>query len=227
MNFLGAVNRVLRSNGIIKGDDDAVTTFSDLQHNATLNIAQIAIQAELNSLISDNLIPYEKTSGTIVTVSGTRSYALAADFIRFYGDPALLYNSADNRQIFEYPGGENILRRFQFDYKTATGVPNYFYFEQTTTKKISFYQVPNEVKTWSYDYEKDVSVTSSTDTMPFHNESEAQTFCEMAGIRFKYLFEGKQVAGIIQDPIYLLSKSVLFSLMVGKNPRGKYGSRYA
>lgn len=227
MNFLAAVNRVLRQNGIIKGDDDDITTFSDLQHNATLNLAQIAIQSELNDLISDSLIPYEKTSGSIVTVVGTRSYTLAADFIRFYGNPPLLYNAADNRQIFLYPGGEDTLRRVQFDYKTATGTPNYFYFDRTTTKKIAFFQVPNEVKTWAYDYEKDVSVTNSSDTLPFHNESEAQTFCDMAGRRFKYLFEQKPEATIFNDPIYISAKSRIFNLMIGRNPRGKYGSRYA
>ena len=44
MNFLGAVTRVMRINGILRGDTDAPTTFSDLQHGATIQLAQIAIQ---------------------------------------------------------------------------------------------------------------------------------------------------------------------------------------
>lgn len=60
MNFLSAVNRVLRTNNIIRGDDDAITTFSDTQHNATLNLALIAIQDELTETVADRLISYEK-----------------------------------------------------------------------------------------------------------------------------------------------------------------------
>jgi hypothetical protein len=33
----------------------------------------------------------------------------------------------------------------------------------------------------------DVSVTNSTDTLPFHNEQEAQAFCRLASRRFKFL----------------------------------------
>ncbi len=227
MNFLAAVNRVLRINTIIKGDDDDITTFSDVQHNATLNLAQIAIQSEISDLIADRFIPYEKDTGSLITANGTRTYALETDFIRFFGDPPLLYNATDNRQMYEYPGGENRLRLNVFDYKTATGTPNWWYIEGTTTKRIALYPVPTEVKTWSYDYEKDVSVSASSDSLPFHNETEAQSFCDMAATRFKYLFERKQVGLIYQDPVYIAAKGRLINLIVGKNPKGRYGNRYA
>src|SRR5689334_25409676 len=61
----------MRIEGILRGDTDAPTTFSDLQHGATINLAQISIQDELNELTSDTLLPYEKkTTGSIVTVRG-------------------------------------------------------------------------------------------------------------------------------------------------------------
>ena len=47
MDFVGAVNRLLRLNAIITGDDDNITTFSDTQHAAAISLAQIAIQDEL------------------------------------------------------------------------------------------------------------------------------------------------------------------------------------
>jgi hypothetical protein len=218
MNFLSSVTRVLRANGVLRGDTDAPTTFSDLQHGATINLAQLAIQDELNELTSDRLIPYEKkTTGSIATVQGTRSYALATDFIRLYGTP-LLYCSADNRQIFEYPGGEDALRLVIFDYATQQGDPIYWYFEATTSKKISFFPVPQSVKTWTYHYEGDVSVTNSTDTLPFHNEQEAQAFCRLASRRFKFLYEGMDPALVAADPEHMKAKATLINLMKGTNP---------
>src|SRR3990167_2204083 len=226
MNFLGGVNRVFRSNGIIKGDDDDVTTFSDVQHNATLNLAQIAIQDELNDLTADNILPYEVTNGTINASSGTRAYALASDFVRLYGH-ARFYNSTANRFLYEYPGGRNVLETHVPTYKTDQGDPNWWYFEPTTTKQVAFYQVPDGSYTYTYDYEKSTSVSASTDTLPFHNEPEAQAFCQAAGRRFKALYEEKPdaVAYILKDPSYITARSRLMNLLKGKNSYSIYGSR--
>jgi hypothetical protein len=226
MNALGAVNRVLRANGILRGDTDAITTFSDLQHGATLQMALLAVQDELVDLVSDKLLPYEKkTSGTVSSVASTRAYSLAADFIRFYG-VARLYCTADNVEIYEYPGGQDALKSSDSSYLTKTGNPFWWYFEETTSKKIGLYPTPDSDKNYTYDYEGDVSVTSSTDTLPFHNEIEAQAFCRIASRRFKMLFEGMDPAMVANDPERLQAKAVLANLIVGKNPPTSYAPTY-
>ncbi len=228
MNFLAAVNRVLRTNGIIKGDDDEVTTFSDTQHNATLNLAIIAIQDELNELISDKLINYELATASITTSSGVRTYALATDFIRFYED-AFFLDSTSNNQIFEYPGGKQILRLENLNYATQTGSATWWYWEEATTKKVGFYLVPNDDgRVLTYDYQKDVSVSASTDTLPFQNEAEAQTFCTMAARRHKALVEDSPNSQIFidKDPTYTTSKARLLNLMRATNPTKNYGVDY-
>lgn len=226
--FLDAVNRVLRSNGIIKGDDDNISTFSDAQHNATLNIAQIAIQDELVELTSDRLIPLEKAEGTITTSAGVRSYDLETDFVQFFGK-ALLYCAADNRQLFEYPGGEKSLRLQIYDYKTQSGDPQWWYFENAASRQIAFYQVPNSAKVYTYDYEQSVYVENSTDEIPFHSKEEAHTFCAMASRRFKFLFENHPNADqvLAADQAYISAKSRLTRLLKGKNPYSQYGHHYA
>lgn len=217
MTFLEAVTRVLRVGGIIRGDTDAPTTFSDLQHGSTIQLAQIAIQDELTDLISDKLIPYEKTtSGSINVTSGTRSYSLPTGFIRFYGTP-MLYCSADNFEMFEYRGGEDGLKLAIPNYKTGPGTAFAFYFEATTTKKISFYPVPDGSKTYTFDYETSVIVTSASDTMPFHNSEEAFTFCRIASRRFIFLYEEKDLAGLKDDPERNSAKAVLADLIIGKD----------
>ena len=149
--FLDAVNRILRTNGIIRGDDDEVTTFNDIQHNATLNLAKIAVQDELVEFVADRLIPLEQTTGTMSVSSGVRTYTLASDFVQFYGHP-LFYDSTNNRQLYEYPGGEEALRLQIFNYKTVSGDPSYWYFVGASTNQVGFYQVPNAAKSYSYDY---------------------------------------------------------------------------
>lgn len=226
MTLIGAITRIMRSEGIIRGDTDAPTTLSDLQHGATINMAAIAVQDELNELVSDELIPYEhSTTGSIVSVVGQSSYALASDFIRFFG-VASLYDSTNKIRIYEYPGGEEALQQSFFEYKTTQGNPQAWYFDATTTKKIGLWPVPSSVKTWTYDYEKDVSVTSASDTLPFHNESEAQAFCRLAARRFKFIYEGMDKAAIPTDPERLVAKAALISLMIGKNAPKMYAPVY-
>ena len=226
MTFLGAVNRVLRSAGILRGDDDEVTTFSDVQHNATLNLAIVAIQSELADLVSDRLISYEKTSSSIATVNGTRVYAVAADFVRFYGQNPFLYNATDNVAMYEYPGGVDTLRHQILDYQTQAGGPYYWYWEDTTSKKVGLFPVPTSAETWAYDYEKDVSVTASSDTLPFHNEMEAQALCDMATPHFKLLLTRQDTGALAQNASYMMAKSRLSGLLRSTDPSNRYGSVY-
>jgi hypothetical protein len=226
--FLDAVNRILRTNGIIRGDDDEVTTFNDVQHNATLNLAKIAVQDELVEMTSDRLIPLEQTEGTLTTSVGVRTYALASDFVQFYGTP-FFYDATGNRQLYEYPGGEQQLRLDVFDYKTVSGDPNDWYFIGAATNQVGFYQVPNNSKTYAYDYERSVYVENSTDEIPFHTNEQCHAFCAAAGRRFKFLFENAQNVDLVlaNDASYQSARSRLARLIKGRNPYGTYGSDYA
>ncbi len=216
----------MRDNGLIRGDTDAPTSLTDLQHGATINIAAIAIQDELNDIVSDNLIAYEHDgTGSITTVSGTRSYSMPSDFVRFFGNPSL-YESGGNIRYYEFPGGEQNLSQMYTDYKTAQSTPQYWYFDLTTTKKIAFWPVPQEAVNYTFDYERDVSVSSAADTLPFHNEMEAQAFCRLASRRFKLKYEGMDSAMILLDPERNSAKATLFQLMRGKNPVPRYAPVY-
>lgn len=218
MNFLAGVNRILRVNGIIRGDTDELTSFSGLQHNATQTLAQIAIQDELTELVSDRVLPYEHdNTGSIVTIAGQRSYSLPSNFVRFFGEP-LLVCTDDNNNIYEYPGGEDRLRHVDPNYATTQSSPIWWYFDLTTTKKIAFYYVPSDAKTYTFHYEKDVSVSNASDTLPFHNEIEAQAFCRLASRRFKFLYEGMDPSLLASDPEHMKAKATLADLVKGKNP---------
>lgn len=234
MTLLECVNRILRLNAIIRGDTDTVSTFSDTAHNASLNIAILAIQEEIIRLIARRLIPKERnTSGNILFVAGNRTYDLASDFIRFYGIPHF-YSSTDNRQLFEYSGGLERLQIDVADYETQPGDPQWWYFEpmDSTNKKVGFFQVPNIAKTLTYDYEASVLPSIAADELPFHNDEESFTFTSMASRRFKYMYEDvknqQDIQGVLDgDRGYLTSTTTLYQLLKGQNASTHYGATYA
>lgn len=236
MTFLECINRILRSNAIIRGDTDTVATFNDVQHNASLNVGIVAVQNELIQLIAERLIPKERsTSGSISFVTNTRTYDLATGFTRFYGEPHF-FNGTQNRQIYEYPGGLEKLQVEIFNYATQYGQPNWWYWEPTnsTLKKVGFFLVPSSAENgqaWTYDYEASVMITASSDNLPFHNDEENFTFTQMAGRRFKFMFEDVKNEADIQrildaDTSYRSAKSTLLKLLRGQNPSPCYGYRY-
>lgn len=234
--FVDAVNRILRLNAVIRGDTDPITTFSDTAHNASLNLAVVAVQDELAKLIAERLIPKERsTSGSITLTTNTRTYDLASNFIRFYGVPHF-YNSTANRQIYEYPGGLAKLQVEIYNYATQYGAPNWFYWEpvDSTNKKVGFYQVPSSAQNgnvWTYDYEASVMVSSASDNMPFHNNEENYAFIGMCSRRFKYLWADVKSEIDIQavldkDTSYRTYSATLMKLIRGQNAAKSYGAAY-
>lgn len=229
MDFLTGLNRLLRTVQIISGDDDNITTFSDTQHAADIELAQIAIQDELSSLVADKFIDYEKATATISLVTGTRTYALASDFMRFYGSNPSFYDGTDNVRIYEYTGGEDHLRDVDYQYKTTQGSPWAWYWDSTTSKSVALYSVPQSTyngRSLSYDYEKSVSVTLAADTLPFHNEEAAQAFISCAARRFKVMDESLVVPTLEEDAVYISAKSRLLAFLGNRNPSSHYGRSY-
>jgi hypothetical protein len=236
MTFLEAVNRVLRMEGIILGDDDDLTSFSDTQHAATQSMARIAIQSQLADLVSDGYIPYENSTGTFTTVSGTRTYALAADFQRFQENfiDKLDSSNTPELRVIAYPGGESQLRKDFDEYQENPGQPVWFYALPGTTKQIGLYPIPDDasVGTYRYYYEADVSVESEADVLPFVTRTEAETFCRMAARHFKYMKSSPEVReglfpqGIESDPVITASRATLVGLLNPMPEKRSYGKRY-
>lgn len=240
MTFLEAVNRVLRSEGIIRGDDDALTSFTSTQFSNTLQLAQIAIQNELNKLVSDEFIAYEEADSSVTMVTGTRTYALAADFVRMQQPfPRLVKvdgsGNSLNTFIDEYPGGEAMLKFGVLDYREASGGPSYWYMTGGTAKTLGVYPLPSATTNgdiYRYYYEKTAVVSVTSDTVPFVTESEANAFVETAARRFKYLHASAILReqlfprGLEGDPVIEEARSVLMSLLRGKAAAPAYGRRY-
>lgn len=230
MQFIDCVNRILRLNGLIRGDTDILSAFTDTNHASTSAIAQIAVQTEITELSSKGELPYQhKTNGSITLATGTRTYALATDFVQMWGTDPFFYDATSQYQIPPYPGGEETLRASIYTYRTDAGYPLYFYFELGTGQEVSFYPVPDAAvngRALAYDYSGSVNVLNSTDTIPLATLDQGYAFTEMAARRFKFLYEGKVDIPMDTDPVYREARARLFSLLKWKQPPRRYGRKY-
>lgn len=230
MTFLSAVNRMLQLNGIIRGDTDPLTSFSDTNHASTSAIAQLAVQTEITELSSKGELPFQhKTNGSITLATSTRTYSLASDFIQLWATYPFFYDSTNQYQIPQYPGGEEQLRIVIPTYRTDPGYPLYFYFELGTSQQVSFYPVPDASRNGlvlAYDYSAAVNVSASSDNIPLATTDQQYAFVEMAARRFKFLYEGKVDIPMDSDPVYREARSRLFALLKWKQPARRYGRAY-
>lgn len=235
--FVQTVSDVLRQNTILSGNDADITAFTDLQHQATLQLAKTSVQTILNQLVSESLIPYERVDGTITFIDGTRVYNLPADFIRFVGNngnkPFMLQldssGNSENRYLYEYPGGINRLESIIPQYREQAGTPWYWYMVGGATEQVGFYQVPDSsVDTLNvrFSYEKEVMVNTEADALPFTRVSQEIAFTDLASRYFSIINSGQPIARIEQDPAFGTAKATLISLINHKPPSGRYGYRY-
>lgn len=243
MTFLEAVNRVLRHAGIIAGDDDDLSSFSDTQHANFSRKAQIAIQDELADLFADKVFPYESATAFITLVSGTRVYSLDSNFIRFQDrrpfllevDAATSTGASKNVKIEEYPGGEERIRRDILNYRDVSGPPSWFYRVLSTSNQIGFYPVPDASVNgdiYRYEYERTRTVTNASDTIPLIGTEAANAFAEAAARRFQYMRLSPQEqralfpGGLNQDPQIQQARSRLMEFTRVTHPPEAYGRRY-
>lgn len=235
-NFVSVVNDVIVCEGIISGDDDEITSFTSNQHVASIRLAKKAVQQELSGLVSNTLIPYEKTDA-VLTVSA-RTVTLTSDFVRLQDEIPWLVETdaagdATGSWITEYPHGEERLRKLDLKYRENGGKPFHWYWVGGTSKTLGFYPVPtSETYYYRYYYEKDVSVSNESDTVPFVSDTEVNMFVQAAARRFKFLYltpgarEQLFPQGLEKDPVIISTRNTLTQLLRHKQPRTSYGRKF-
>ena len=237
MDFLAAVNELLILEGIISGDDDEISSFSDSQHVISTKLAKLAVEQELASLVADQVIPYERTTGTLTTVIGTRVYTLATGFTRFRESSPHLWEIDDAGDavgpfVKEFPGGEENIIRTYFQYTAQQGKPLYWYWVGGSTLQIGLFPIPNVAFKYRYYYESDVSVTSEIDDLPFVTATQAKQFVQLAARKFKFLRLSPQEReaffpqGVERDDVLLNNRAILNDLLNHKQVPKRYGRRY-
>ena len=241
MTYLEAVNAILVDDGVIRGDDDAISSFSDTQHVANIRWAKKAVVQELNALRSTHQWEGMLLNATITTVADTRTYSLS-NFLRFDEEkPWLLKVTAagdsDSTRVLEWPGGEPTLRREIRTYRETSGTPNWWYWDElnsTTDRRIGLYPVPDAVYYYRYWYLGEFKswTAAEGDSLPFTNDWEAEMFVQACLERFKYLrlplMERNRYypRGLLRHPALMEAESNLMAMLNPRRQRTGYGRRY-
>jgi hypothetical protein len=192
------------------------------------------VQHVTNELISDRFLFPEEAQSEITMVTGTRTYALASDFVRFKDKAPWFHRltaasgtDADSQFLSEYPGGDAALKKQVPAYTSQSGTPQWFYF--TDDQQVGIYPVPgsgDNGKLYRYDYQKDVMPENESDSLPVQSDAMGYAFVDMAARVFTFLFTTQPVDGLYQDSIYKASKGALMALNTKSPPSGKYGYSY-
>ena len=237
MKFVEGVSRILRKQGILRGDDDAVTSFSDTQHSHPIQLAQIAIQEELNYLMSQPEINnhLQTGSGFVTPALPSYAYALNSNFIAFEEDKPVFYkcnasNEPTGTLVRQYPGGWEAIRKNFPKFATDSGDPTYWYWVNDQ-RGVGFWPNPAAGSTtkYQYYYRQNIQVEDEDDTFPFRLETHAYQFCDVVARRFDILFKvgPKEISDVPEsDQILLGKRSNLINMILGQIKPQHRGRRY-
>lgn len=172
--LLNAVNEVFKRVGMIIGDSQDLTSFTDQARQRSINVAIQVINEGVDELysVSSVTMPAGQKQGTFTLATGTRGYALATDFTQFapYPGQVLAIDKTNTQFIYEYPGGYNALLLLDPE-QDDTGLPTYAAINPTDgTLQVD--RAPTSTdngKVYTYQYLKDLVMSATTDTVPFGN----------------------------------------------------------
>lgn len=165
--LLNAVNEVLSRTGIIAGDAGDLTTLTDSARQRSIDVAIQAVNEAIDELysITENPLPNEQAESTVTLVASTRAYSLASDLVQLRWP---LIDKTNNQYLTEYVGGYNGLLQLDPE-QDDTGLPHWGVIRPTDGKLFLDRAPTSEEagRVYTYQYDKDLSLSSSSDTVPF------------------------------------------------------------
>lgn len=167
--LLDAVNEVFKRVNVIQGDAAALTALTDSARQHPIDITVQVVNEGIDELYSQSHVelPNEQAEATITLVAGSRSYALNSNLTKLIFP---LIDKTNTNFIWKYPGdyeGMLLLDPEQDD----TGLP-WWGIISPVNGQLFMNVTPTSIeagRVYTYQYEKDLSLSSATDTMPFDN----------------------------------------------------------
>jgi hypothetical protein len=175
--LLNSVNEIFRRVGMIQGDAALLTSLTDQSRQRSIDIAVQVINEGIDELYSTSALPMPsgQAESTFTLATGTRSYTLATGLVRITpydtdGQDGTVWaiDKTNTQFIYEYPGGYNglLLRDPEQD---DTGLP-YWAAINPTDGTLQVDRAPTSAENgnvYTYQYEKELTLTSASDTVPF------------------------------------------------------------
>lgn len=168
--LLNAVNEILTRVGLVGGDAGLLTTLTDSARQVAINQAIQVVNEGTDELYSTSEIslPNKQAESSIVLVTGTRAYSLAAGLVRLRFP---LIDKTNTQLIEEYPGGYNAMLLGDME-QDDTGLPH-FGAIRPTDGYLHLDRAPSSDehgRTYTYQYDKDTVMAAAADTVPFKDE---------------------------------------------------------
>lgn len=172
LSLLDVVNLVLKRTRLIQGDRAAITSLTDDQIQTDIDTIIAVINEELRDLynLGPGLpLPKGVSTTTITLATSTREYSLPTDLAQIMWP---LIDTTNGREIFEYPGGFNAMRRDQLQPGNYTGIP-IFAAVEPINKKLRVNTTPTAAENglaYTMHYEKLFGLSSASDTFPMEDD---------------------------------------------------------
>jgi len=166
--LLNCTNEVLKRVRIIQGESAILTSLTDSARQHFIDVAVQVWNEEIDSLysMSKQPKPSEVTEGTITLVTSDRDYSLPTDLVQIRFP---LVDQTNGQYITEYDGGYEAIFATQAYPANYTGLPTtgsirpsdgQLYLDRIPTSEYNG-------RVYTYMYDKDLSMTLLTDTVPF------------------------------------------------------------
>lgn len=168
--LLDSINEIFKRVNNIQGDAQALTTLTDSARQHPIDIAIQVVNEGIDELYSQSHIelPNEQAEATITLVNGTRSYALNSSLTELIFP---LIDKTNTQFIWKFPGTYDDMLLLDPE-QDDTGLPIWGTISPVTGQL--FLNVsPTSVeagRVYTYQYEKDLSLSLATDTVPFNNK---------------------------------------------------------
>lgn len=168
--LLNGVNEVLKRVHAISGTDGEFTSLTDSARQPWIDICVQVWNETIERfyVVSEVPKPNELAEATLTLVTGTRAYSFEADFLQVRWP---FVNQTNGDIIEECPGGYWQMFQDQTIPGNYTGKPQMGAIRETDTK-LYLDRIPTLAENgaaYTYYYDKDVSLSAASDTMPFND----------------------------------------------------------
>lgn len=167
--LLDCVNEVFKRVNNIQGDAAALTTLTDSARQHPIDVTIQVVNEGIDELFKQSHVslPNEQKEATITLLTGIRSYALATDLTEMIFP---LIDKTNTQFIWKFPGTYEDMLLLDPE-QDDTGLPWWGIISPVNSQL--FMNVSPEAadngKVYTYQYEKDLSMATATDTVPFNN----------------------------------------------------------
>lgn len=168
--LLNSTNEILKRVGLIAGDAGLLTSLTDSARQPAIDVAVQVVNEGIDELYSASQVakPNGQGEGTITLATADRSYALAAGMVRLRWP---MVDKTNTQFLHQYPGGYNAMLLGDPE-QDDTGLPVYAAINPVNGE-LHLDRAPTSVENgriYTYQYEKDVSLSLAADTVPFKDQ---------------------------------------------------------